>query len=820
MKGDFGNNPIRSIGGRFCVFIFGILHKGFWRAVRRLSWNRNRIEAYELQRLQAIVSYAYEHSPMYKKMYDDANISPSDLQILSDIKKFPVLTKAMLKQGLLDKTIFTSNEVPEGTIAEPTTGSTGNPVTLYLDKHAHHERSLNGTRALWLMGALPYKRFAFLWRKKGISFGQRLRTKLGLFKHIPVVDVQNASGSAVDKKELSKIVNELIAFKPHIIRGYTSALWIIAQYVKKHGLVLHPERVIISAEYMPALWKEEMQNIFQCPVHNLYGGTEAAPVALSLGYDSELAVFGDFYYTELVDDNGDIVPVDVPGRIVVTDYANKYMPLIRYEIGDVAQWDPKRIGPFATFSEVKGRINDVFVLPGGKVVFSHNWHIYLRDLKSVSKFKVVQKTLNNIDITLEKSEPSVQWNEELETLKKTVQDAFGPEIIFNWNLVDTIPLDPGDKFRSVRSELDQNIILKSVSNTYIERLKEYPLSSHKAWEIGDKKEVLKLDWNEADMEIPDVIKKSLHDFIDHGQLSWYPDVSNKELVAEIANYSDVPKESVQYFEGSDCGLDYIVRTFMQGGDEAVLAAPTYDNFRVYVESVGGVPKFAYGRDLFASDVASLEDAITAKTKIIYIVNPNNPTGVSYSHDEVEYLLKKYPEIIVIIDEAYAEFSGETVIPFIEKYDNLIVSRSFAKAFGLASMRIGYVLAAPEIINHINKIRNGKNVPALAQIAAIAALRNREYMDAYVADVTNARAYIIRELQNLGFESKETKGNFILVKTNDPAVFQKVFQEKKVFVRGLNHLSGMDHFVRISIPGMRGAEKFISIAKLLKQEGKI
>ncbi len=820
MSQSFRNNPIWSVGGCFCVVLFGLLHRGFWQAVGRLSWRRERMDRYRLQRLQAIISYAYNHSVMYRKLYDDAGVGPADLVALSDIKKFPILTKALLKQSLADKTLFTTDVVPNGIIAEPTTGSTGNPVTLYLDKYAHRERVLNGTRALYIMGAFPYKRFAFLWRKKSISFGQRLRAKLGLFKHISVIDVQNANGSAVDKKELSRIVNELIAFKPQIIRGYTSALWIIAQHIKKYGLELHPEMVIISAEYMPELWKEEMQEIFKCPVHNLYGGTEAAPIALSLKSNSNLTVFNDFYYTEIINDNGTVAPIGVPGRILVTDYANRYMPLIRYEIGDVAEWDTSQVGPFDSFKEVKGRINDVFVLPGGKIVFSHNWHIYLRDLKSVSKFKVVQKALNKIEITLERASVDVQWNDELEVLKQKVQNAFGADVTFTWELVDVIALDPGEKFRAVRSELDPNIILKSVSNTYIERLKEYPLSSHKAWEFTDKSEVLKLDWNEADMEIPEVVKQPLRDFINNGPMTWYPDVSNKELISEIARYANVLVESVQYFEGSDCGLDYIVRTFMQAGDEAVLAAPTYDNFRVYVESVGGTSKFAYGKNLFTADIPALEAQITPRTKIIYIVNPNNPTGVSYSHDEIKYLLKKFPEVIVIVDEAYAEFSGETAIPLIENYNNIIVSRSFAKAFGLASMRIGYILASSEIITHINKIRNGKNVPALAQIAATAALRNRGYMDVYVSDVRNARSYMCRELGHLGFVTKETSGNFILVQTNDPSRFQKAFQDRKVFVRGLGHLSSMENYVRITIPGMHGAEKFIVIARDLKQQGLI
>lgn len=811
-------NPNPTAIGRVLVFLANLVKPGFSAAFDRLTWDRARLESYQLERLQNIVAHAYEHSPMYRKLYDAAGVKPSDLKTLRDMEKFPVVSKAMLRQGLADKTIFTEPEMPAGTVLEPTTGSTGNPLTLYIDKYAHHERLIGALRAMWMTGAFPHKRFAFLWRKKGLSRGQRIRQKLGLFKFIPVVDIQNASGSAVGRGDLRAIIDDLVAFRPQIIRGYTSALWLIAQYVKKHNIELRPESVIISAEYLPDTWRDDMESAFKCPVHNLYGGSEAAPIALSFDNDRNLMVFEDFYHTEIVDNDGRRAEPGNFGRIVVSDYASRYMPLIRYEIGDVAEWSREHRGGFPMFREVKGRINDLFVLPGGRVVFSHNWHIYLRDLKSVSKFKVVQKALDRIEITLEKAETGIDWNDELKTLRATVESAFGSDIHFVWELVDSIPLDAGGKFRPVRSELDSSAILKSASNSYIEQLREYPLSSHAAWEIADKSNVLKLDWNEADMDIPESVKKPMRDFIDHGKLNWYPDVANRELIGEIAKYAGVRDEQVQYFEGSDCGLDYVVRTFMQAGDEAILAAPTYDNFRVYVESVGGLPKFAYGKDLFAADTESIISAKTDKTRIVYIVNPNNPTGTLYTNEQIEEILKAFPHAIVIIDEAYGEFSGTTAIPLLGKYDNLLVSRSFAKAFGLASLRIGYVLAAPETIRHINKIRNGKNVPALGQIGALAALRNRQYMDEYVADVRKARDFICQELGMIGFETRPTQGNFILVKTPDAKKFQDAFLSKQVFVRGLGHLPAMNGYVRVSIPGMRGAEIFINRAKELRSEG--
>ena len=447
---------------RMIIVVINVFQPGIKAAVQRLSWSTRRMEEYQLLRLKETISYAYLHSPFYKRYYKKAGVTPADIQTLADIEKFPIVSKTMLRAALADRSIFTEPIPPKGTIRESTTGSTGNPVELFFDRHSYHERSVNGKRALWLMGALPYKRFALIWRKKKLSLGQQLRSRLGLFKLIPVIDVLEASATALGTAELSRLVSDLISFKPQVIRGYTSALWIIAQHVKKHGLTLHPESVITSAEYLPPNWQKEMEAIFDCPVYNLYGGSEAAPIAISATDNGELIVFEDFYHIEVVNDEGKKTAPGIPGRVLVTDYANRYMPLIRYEIGDIADWSSTLPEPLPFFKEIRGRINDIFVLPEGKIVFSHNWHIYFRNLTTVAKFRVIQRTVDHIDIMLEKRFTDVVWNPELDAVRDTVYAALGEGITIKWSLVDKLDIDPGDKFRATRSEIDLDTIIKNL----------------------------------------------------------------------------------------------------------------------------------------------------------------------------------------------------------------------------------------------------------------------------------------------------------------------------------------------------------------------
>lgn len=355
-------------------------------------------------------------------------------------------------------------------------------------------------------------------------------------------------------------------------------------------------------------------------------------------------------------------------------------------------------------------------------------------------------------------------------------------------------------------------------NLFIEKLKEYPLASHSAWERKKKGQVvIKLDWNEADVGLPAFVRKKVIDFIKSAQTNWYPDTANKTLIRAVAKYSKVPVDYVQYFVGEDSALEYVVRVFATSGDEVGLMSPTYDNFRVFVESVGAKPIYIFTPNMFKPDIDAIGGQITSKTKVVYLVNPNNPTGVLYKPEEIEILSRKFPRIIFLIDEAYFEFTGITVAPLVQRNKNIVVARSFSKAFGLASFRLGYLLASPEIIKNINKIKNSKNVSTLAQLAAISSLKNTAHVQKYVAEVARARKMLCGRLSDMGFDCLVTPANFVLIKTKDSGKFCSLLEKKGIFVRNLNHLPTMQNYVRITVGKVKTMKKFIlAIESLPKQ----
>lgn len=338
---------------------------------------------------------------------------------------------------------------------------------------------------------------------------------------------------------------------------------------------------------------------------------------------------------------------------------------------------------------------------------------------------------------------------------------------------------------------------------YIANLVPYKLSSHRAWELAQSNDVLKLDWNEATISpSPKVIKK-IFLAINDQKLNWYPDVDNKSLLYKIAIYSNVEISEVLYFPSSDSIHEYIIKAFIEPQDKILIIGPTYDNFRATAESGGADIHFFNLDNEFKLDTYLLQKEITKLSpKIVYIVNPNNPTGTLIPTSELKNLITRNQNSLFIIDEAYYEFAGETLSNIVHLTDNIIITRTFSKAFALASFRIGYIISNVINVTILKKIRNAKNIPLLSQIAAEAALDSIEYTNKYIAEVTKSREmffnYLISLPQLTPFNSS-ANFIFIRVQTNEMKCELLRFMENNfIFVRDYKHVSGVDNYIRISI----------------------
>ena len=332
---------------------------------------------------------------------------------------------------------------------------------------------------------------------------------------------------------------------------------------------------------------------------------------------------------------------------------------------------------------------------------------------------------------------------------------------------------------------------------WVEALTPYPVVSQAVLKVEDPSSVMKLDWNESTQSPPDAVIERVCDFVRGRPMQWYPDVAAETLTSALALYTGVTREQVACFNGSDAGLEYITRAYVEPGARVAMISPTYDNFRVYAQGAGGVVEFFHYDEPLNPDLSQL-DRLSPGARVIYLGSPNNPTGTIYPNDVLERLLRAHPQSLVIVDEAYHEFCDQSAVSLTADYPNLIVSRTFSKAFGLAGFRIGYAVGHPEVIGVVNRIRVGKAVNALAQVAAVTALECVQDMKEYVADVHWGMSELEKGLIELGFECHPTPGNYIIVRTSDPRGFADALRERGVFIRNLGHLPGLAGCVRITV----------------------
>src|SRR5262245_50047843 len=232
--------------------------------------------------------------------------------------------------------------------------------------------------------------------------------------------------------------------------------------------------------------------------------------------------------------------------------------------------------------------------------------------------------------------------------------------------------------------------------------------------LADALDILKLDANETTIPPSPLVAERLHACIETGAAAFYPDPEAAEVRQRLADYASRPISQVLAFNGSDATLDCAVRALASPGDRVAICSPCYDRFRLFASVYGAVPDLIYSADPFTADMTSLLDAVDNRTRLVYVSNPNNPTGRMYSSDDLEQLLQRLSSGVLLVDEAYYEFSGRTIAPLLDRYDNLLITRSLSKAFGLAGLRCGYTLSSDAIAERLRTIWNGREMNVMAQ----------------------------------------------------------------------------------------------------------
>ena len=284
-------------------------------------------------------------------------------------------------------------------------------------------------------------------------------------------------------------------------------------------------------------------------------------------------------------------------------------------------------------------------------------------------------------------------------------------------------------------------------------------------------------------------------------LNRYPDGGAHKLRAALARRFKVTPDHIILGNGSDELIGLLARTFLAPGEEAVMASHTFVIYKMEVTAAHGVPVVVPMRD-WRHDLPAMARAITNRTRLIFLCNPNNPTGTMVTAAEVESFMAHVPDqAVVVFDEAYLEYVRDPDFPdalaYVQQHRHVIVLRTFSKIYGLAGLRIGYGITTPEITNYLNRIRPPFNANSLAQEAALAALDDEEHLRA--SRTLNETELTVMEdgLRQLGFQPIPTQTNFVYfhVGRDGRQVFEALLREG-VIVR---HIEGPMLRVTVGLP---------------------
>nr|WP_253913368.1 histidinol-phosphate transaminase [Pseudoruegeria sp. HB172150] len=278
---------------------------------------------------------------------------------------------------------------------------------------------------------------------------------------------------------------------------------------------------------------------------------------------------------------------------------------------------------------------------------------------------------------------------------------------------------------------------------------------------------IKLSSNENPYGPGEKVKKAIRDAVDDIHL--YPESNATALGDALAKFWNLPADRIVTSTGSDSLLPFLMRAYLGRGEEGLYFTDSFPKFRTYAIGQGSVPVEVprHKENDFAVDPAALARAITPRTRMVYLDNPGNPTGVMTPPEVVRELYKVVPpDALLVLDEAYAEFSdiGDTGLRLAAEKENVVVQRTFSKAFGLAGLRIGWCIGAPPIMEALLKIRPTfpLSVPGIA--GGIAALEDGDTMRASVATIRATRSRVVTALRAAGWRVPEPAGNFFLLRS--------------------------------------------------------
>lgn len=316
---------------------------------------------------------------------------------------------------------------------------------------------------------------------------------------------------------------------------------------------------------------------------------------------------------------------------------------------------------------------------------------------------------------------------------------------------------------------------------------------------------IKLDANEGQCSLFQDIYKDFANL----DMNLYPDNEACNLKEEIKSYLGVNPSNIVVGNGSSEMIDIVIKTFADKDEFVLSFTPTFSMYSVYSQMHSA--KFVgveCNEDFSVSIEKLIKKSKEIKPKVIFLCNPNNPTGYLLTKTDIKQVLDN-TNSIVVVDEAYMEFAKESMIDEINNYNNLIVLRTFSKAFSLAAIRVGYMIANESIINIIEKVKSPYNLNAMSQFIATNALKNKNRVFSYVENIKTERDFLYRKLNKIGIKAYKSYGNFIFFNCNVDNLFEKLV-DRGILIRKFSE--ELKNYYRVTIGESNENKAFLNTLK--------
>lgn len=332
---------------------------------------------------------------------------------------------------------------------------------------------------------------------------------------------------------------------------------------------------------------------------------------------------------------------------------------------------------------------------------------------------------------------------------------------------------------------------------------------------------IRLNGNESPIGISEDKALDLLYSLKNIELNRYPDSDGDALREAYSKYVEVKKENIIIGNGSDEMINLVISKNISKGDKLLTVNPDFSMYDFYTNlNEGEVIKYKYEIDDGFNIDEFIRLGIERDVKLIIFSNPNNPTGYGFKIEDIKKILESFKEKIVLVDEAYCEFYGESIVPYINEYKNLIVTRTLSKAFGLAALRVGFLIANKESIEELMKYKTPYNVNSISQEIAVNVLRDRSNLNNNLDIILSERGRMYKELKkiedkisslgsDINFKVYPSKANFFYGVTSMKDELIEALKDEKIIIRNFND----DNF-RISIGLQEENEKVIKVIENL------